>query len=242
MLKRFLDIVISFTGLLVASPVLIPLLLLVWRQDNHSPFYIAPRIGMGGKTFHMVKVRSMVVNADESGVDSTSANDNRITALGYFIRRFKIDEITQLWNVLKGDMSLVGPRPNVQRDVSLYTNVEKKLLEARPGITDLSSIVFSDEGEILKDRPDPDLSYNQLIRPWKSRLGLLYVDHQSVSLDLHLILLTVIAIVSKEKALEGIQKLLAKLHAEESLQRISRRKEDLQPFPPPGSLEIVMSR
>lgn len=241
-MKRLFDIFVSFYGLALVSPFLIIILFLVWFKDYHSPFYIAPRVGKKGKIFKMLKVRSMIVNADKSGVDSTAANDNRITALGHFIRRFKVDEITQLWNVLKGDMSLVGPRPNVQRDVSLYTEEERKLLTVRPGMTDFSSIVFSDEGEILKDRPDPDLSYNQIIRPWKSRLALLYVEKRSFFLDIQLLFLTVIAIFSKAKALQGIQKNLIHLNSDSTLRKVAQRTEELKPFPPPGALEIVMSR
>ena len=111
----------------------------------------------------------MIINADSSGVDSTSATDSRITSIGHVIRRFKLDELTQLWNVFLGDMSLVGPRPNVRKETDLYTIPEKLLLTVRPGITDISSIIFSDEGDILANKKDPDLAYNQLIRPWKSR-------------------------------------------------------------------------
>src|SRR5258706_11897139 len=153
MFKRLFDVVLSFFGLAAASPVLVPTTIAVWLQDFHSPFYIAPRVGMGGRNFRMVKLRSMVINADRTGVDSTGAADRRITAVGRFIRRYKLDELTQLWNVLLGDMSLVGPRPNVKRETDLYTEVEKGLLAAQPGITDFSSIIFSDEGEILADKP-----------------------------------------------------------------------------------------
>lgn len=114
-MKRLLDIIVSILGLVIVSPMLLPVIFLVWVLDRHSPFYIAPRVGRGERLFYMVKLRSMVVNADKSGVDSTSNNDNRITFIGHFIRKFKLDEITQLWNVLKGDMSFVGPRPNVKR-------------------------------------------------------------------------------------------------------------------------------
>jgi len=107
----------------------------------------------------------MVVNADKSGVNSTSANDNRITAIGRFVRNFKLDEISQLWNVLLGDMSLAGPRLNVLNETDRYTPVERHLLDGRPGMTDIPSIVFSDEGAILENSDDPDLDYNWLIRP-----------------------------------------------------------------------------
>ena len=177
MIKRLVDILASFFGLLIASPILLLVMFLVWKEDRKSPFYIAPRSGRNGTTFKMVKLRSMVVNADKSGVDSTSGNDMRITPIGHKIRRYKLDELVQLWNVLIGDMSLVGPRPNVKNETDLYTIVERDLLLVRPGITDFSSIVFSDEGEILEGKDNPDLAYNQLIRPWKSRLGLVYIKN-----------------------------------------------------------------
>ena len=241
-MKRLFDIVASACGLLVFSPVLLPVMLLVWLQDRHSPFYIAERVGRDGRTFHMVKLRSMVINADKSGVDSTSANDNRITMVGHFIRRYKLDELTQLWNVLLGDMSLVGPRPNVKRETDLYTTEENGLLTVRPGITDYASIVFSDEGDILADRPDPDLAYNQLIRPWKSRLGLLYVEHGSLWTDVMLIIYTVIAIISKQRALKWVEREVRRLGGDERLCQVAARRVELSPFPPPGSDEVVRSR
>lgn len=241
-MKRLLDIILSAFGLILASPVLLPVMFLVWKQDGHSPFYIAPRVSRGDRIFQMAKLRSMVKNADKSGVDSTAAGDMRITAVGRIIRRYKLDELTQLWNVLKGDMSLVGPRPNVKRETDLYTPEERDLLMVRPGITDFSSIVFSDEGEILAGKDDPDIAYNQLIRPWKSRLGLFYIGHRNVSLDLQLIFLTVVAILSRPKALEGICKILTRLNAPAELIEVSRRRRPLVPTPPPGSSEIVTSR
>jgi len=137
-----MDMLVSFLGLLFLSPVLAVVTYLIWKQDHHSPFYVAPRVGKNGRLFNMVKLRSMIAGADKTGVDSTSADDSRITSIGHFIRRFKLDEFTQLWDVLKGDMSLVGPRPNVKRETDLYTDVEKGLLDVKPGITDFSSIVF----------------------------------------------------------------------------------------------------
>ncbi len=242
MMKRLLDITVAFLGLLVASPVLLPVMFLVWRQDRHSPFYIAPRVGRGSGIFRMVKLRSMRINADRSGVDSTSAADNRITPVGHFIRRYKLDEITQLWNVLLGDMSLVGPRPNVERETRLYTPVEQKLLSVKPGITDYASIVFADEGDILSGHPDPDLGYNQLIRPWKSRLGLFYIDHAGVLLDLKLVALTALAIVSRKDALAAVARDLQARGAPEDLVRVALRETRLVPHAPPGSNEIVQSR
>ena len=242
MIKRLVDILASFFGLLITSPILLPVMFLVWKEDKKSPFYIAPRSGRNGTTFKMVKLRSMVVDADKSGVDSTSGNDMRITPIGHKIRRYKLDELIQLWNVLIGDMSLVGPRPNVKSETDLYTDVEKELLLVRPGITDFSSIVFSDEGEILEGKDNPDLAYNQLIRPWKSRLGLAYIENQSFLLDLQLIFYTVVAIISKPKALIWVAKKLNNLDVDADTVRVSKREVNLFPFPPPGSDEIVSSR
>lgn len=240
--KRSIDITVSFFGLVLLSPLLIPITIIVWLQDFHSPFYIAKRVGKGEKLFDMVKLRSMIINADKNGVDSTSANDRRITGVGRFIRRYKLDELSQLYNVLIGDMSLVGPRPNVKRETDLYTSQEKQLLTVKPGITDFSSIVFADEGEILKEQADPDIAYNQLIRPWKSRLGIFYIQNRSLSTDITLIYLTALAVLSRENSLSKVSELLKKLRAEESLVDIALRKTELQPLPPPGASKIVTNR
>lgn len=179
-------------------------------------------------------MRSMVIGADRKGASSTSNDDSRITPVGHFIRRYKIDELTQLWNVLKGDMSLVGPRPQVQSGVDLYTARERDLLKVRPGITDFASIVFSDEGAILAGHPDPDAGYDQLIRPGKSLLGLFYVENQSISVDMQLVWLTLITIVSRKRSLRGVQALLKRLGAPADLVRLASREEPLIPMNPPG--------
>ncbi len=241
-MKRIFDFAASFLGLLLLSPVLLTFMFLIWKQDHHSPFYIAPRVGKGGKSFNMVKLRSMIIEADKSGVASTAANDNRITNVGRLIRRYKLDEFMQLWNVLLGQMSLVGPRPQVASDVALYTDEEQHLLGVTPGITDFSSIVFSDEGDILEDADDPDLLYNQIIRPWKSRLGLFYVQHHNLLLDIKLILLTVVAIISRQQALAGVVKILEDMGADERLIATAKRNAELQPFPPPGADAVAASR
>ena len=241
-MKRLIDLLAAFSGLVVISPVLLVVIIKVWMQDYKSPFYIASRVGKDGKEFNMVKLRSMVINESGSGPDSTSANDNRITPIGHFIRKFKLDEISQLWNVMLGDMSLVGPRPNVKRETDLYTSLERTLLSVRPGITDFSSIVFSDEGEILQNQEDPDLAYNQLIRPWKSRLGLIYIERRSFRLDIQLILVTVLGIISKQKALNWVVKQLVELGVEQNVLDAASRQQELLPFPPPGADEIVLRR
>ena len=242
MIKRLVDILTSFFGLLFFSPILLPAMFLIWKEDKKSPFYIAPRLGKNGIPFKMVKLRSMVVDADKSGVVSSSDNDMRITPIGHKIRKYKLDELMQLWNVLIGDMSLVGPRPNVKDETDLYTNVEKELFSVRPGITDFSSIVFSDEGDILKGKDNPDLVYNQLIRPWKSRLGLIYIKNQSFLLDIKMIIYTLVAIFSKQRALNWVVSQLKLMNADSNVVNISKREEELYPFPPPGTDKVVTKR
>ena len=181
----------------------------------------------------------MVVNADRIGGSSTAATDRRITPVGRLVRAYKLDELVQLWNVLRGDMSLVGPRPQVLTDARLYTEAEKGMLTIRPGITDLASIVFADEGEILAGSEDPDLRYNQVIRPWKSRLALLYVQHRSFVGDAGIILLTIVALVHRRLALRGVRGLLRRWHADRLLMRMALRREPLMPCRPPGAYEAV---
>jgi len=242
MIKRLFDIIFSLAGLIVFSPVIAVFAFLVFLQDYKSPFYIANRVGKKGAQFKMVKIRSMVHNADKSGVDSTSNDDMRITPIGKVIRKIKLDEISQLWNVLIGDMSLVGPRPNVERDVVLYTNEEQKLLSVRPGITDFSSIIFSDEGSILEGAENPDLLYNQIIRPYKSRLGLFYISKKGIIVDILLLVLTVFSIFSRQTALKISANFLRWLSCPEFLIGVARRDCELTPMAPPGSNEIVEKR
>jgi lipopolysaccharide/colanic/teichoic acid biosynthesis glycosyltransferase len=241
-MKRIFDFVTALLGLIILSPVLSLILLAIWLQDFKSPFYISDRVGKNEKLFKLIKLRSMVVGADRKGIDSTSANDSRITTVGKNIRKYKLDELSQLFNVVKGDMSLVGPRPNVKRETDIYTVEEKKLLTVQPGITDFASIVFADEAEILANERDTDIAYNQLIRPGKSRLGLFYIEHQSLILDLKIILLTVVAILSRDSSLRKLCNLLEKIGANNELLSLASRKHALIPTPPPGANKIVTSR
>lgn len=238
-MKRAFDFSVSLVALLILSPLLAIIALAIWLEDRASPFYVARRMARGKGTFRMVKFRSMVLNADQLGVNSTAATDRRITRVGRLLRAFKLDELPQLWNILKGDMSLVGPRPQVETDASMYTTEERRMLVVRPGITDLASIVFADEGEILAGSEDPDLLYNQIIRPWKSRLALLYVDHRTFLTDLWIILLTAVGLISRSAALQGVQRILVKWGADEMVRAVARRDRPLVPYPPPGALEIV---
>ena len=238
-LKRAFDIVGASAGLVLFSPLLVAVMLAIWLQDRGSPFYIAPRAARGGGTFCMVKFRSMVINADKIGGSSTAATDRRITPVGQFVRTYKLDELIQLWNVLKGDMSFVGPRPQVLTDAALYTQAERRMLSVRPGITDPASIVFSDEGDILKDSANPDLLYGQIIRPWKSRLALAYIDHRNLFIDLQLIILTVVTIISRPIALRALGSLLRQWNLDPLVIRMAARQEPLLAYPPPDTREIV---
>ena len=240
--KRIMDIAFSILGLLVFSLPLIITIFLIWRHDFKSPFYVSIRVGKDEKPFKIVKLRTMIVNADKKGVDSTATTDSRITPIGHFVRRYKLDEITQLWNVLKGDMSLVGPRPNVKSETDIYTSTEKKLLSVKPGITDFASIVFSDEGEILAGKANPDIAYNQLIRPGKSSLGLFYIKNRSLFIDVVILVVTILSIFSRSTSLRINAFVLKKLEAPAELITTAKRKKKLFPKPPPGSNKIVRTR
>ena len=228
-MRRLFDLLFATAGLALTLPVVIPALILIWAQDFHSPFYVSERVGKDGRSFGMIKLRSMRIDSDQSGVDSTKTDDPRITRIGKFLRRFKLDEIGQLVNVLMGQMTFVGPRPQVWRDVELYTDEEMRLLSVNPGITDISSIVFSDEGEILQGSVDPDTLYRQIIRPWKSRLGLLYIDNRTIWLDIRLMYHTAQALFSRQAALRGINRILRSFNASETLITVAERKAPLFP-------------
>ena len=240
--KPLLDFIIAFILFCILFLPLVYFSFRIFLQDFHSPFYIPFRVGKNKNKYKMIKFRSMIVNADKNQVDSTSSNDPRITNLGNFIRKYKIDEIPNLINILTFKMSFVGPRPNVEREVNLYTSEEIKILRMRPGITDISSIVFADEGDILENSLNPDLDYNQLIRPWKSRLAIFYTENSSLLLDLKLMVLTLYNFLNREKTLTIISNILRNKGAEEELVNIVLRKDKLVPMPPPGSNTIVTSR
>lgn len=241
MSRRLLDVVLAAAGLAVLAVPLSLVLVLVWQQDWRSPFFVADRVGRHGRRFRMIKVRSMVVGADHCGVESTSANDPRITAIGHFVRRWKIDELSQLWNVFIGDMSLVGPRPNTLREVDQYSAEERQLLSMRPGITDFASIVFSDEGEILRGSSDPDRDYAELIWPWKSRLSMAYVLNASVPLYLRLVWLTLVAIFDKRRALDRLDPILARCGCDEQVREVAARRRPLGTFAHVGRPKAILS-
>jgi lipopolysaccharide/colanic/teichoic acid biosynthesis glycosyltransferase len=198
-LKRAFDVLISGGLLLMFSPFLATLAVLVKREDGGPALYSGTRVGRHGKLFHMHKYRTMVLNADKIGGPNTPDDDPRLTRIGKTLRRCKLDELPQLINVLAGEMSLVGPRPQVLEDVELYTPAERALLSVRPGITDWASIEFRNEGEILRGSADPSQAYWEKIRPVKIRLGLEYVRRQSLWVDLQILAATAAAVMGVER-------------------------------------------
>ena len=200
-MKRLFDIIFSMIGLILLSPLFLYIAAKIKSDTSGPVFYRGLRVGRNGKLFRIYKFRSMVVDAEKIGPSSTVGDDTRITEIGHFVRKFKIDELPQLINVFLGDMSFVGPRPEVQKFVDLYTEVEKKILTVRPGITDWSSLKFPNEDEILnahKDEyPDADEAYNIYIRPEKLRLQLEYVMHNSLWIDLQIIFKTIFSVIRK---------------------------------------------
>jgi len=238
-MKRSFDFLISLIALIALAPLLAAIAAAIWLDDRRSPFFFALRVARGGGDFRMIKFRTMIPDAWKSGVNSTASGDARITRIGTWLRMGKLDELPQLCNVLQGDMSLVGPRPQVRADVNLYTSEESRMLEARPGITDLASIVFADEGEILAGSSDPDLLYNRIIRPWKSRLALLYLENQSFFRDLQILSLTALALFSRTRALRAMTLLLDAFGAGEKLKAMATRRMPLEAWPPPGAETIV---
>jgi lipopolysaccharide/colanic/teichoic acid biosynthesis glycosyltransferase len=195
--KRFFDILAAAVGLLFLSPFLFFIALRIRREDGGPVFYRGERVGLHGKPFRIFKFRTMGVDAERLGVSSTSDDDPGITSIGKFLRKYKLDELPQLINVLIGDMSLVGPRPEVKKFTDMYTKEEMAILSVRPGITDWASIWNPDEGAILAGSTDPDRDYLEKIRPEKIRLQLKYVREQSFWTDIKIIFLTLKAIIFK---------------------------------------------
>ena len=232
--KRIFDLTLASILFIPFTIISVPFLILVWVNDKSQPLYLAKRIGKRSKEFNLFKIRSMVSNADKSEVISTKKNDIRITKIGLIIRKYKIDELPQLINIFNGTMSFVGPRPNTfKKGVELYTEKEMQQLNIIPGVTDLSSIVFSDESNILSKSDDPDEDYNQLIRPWKSRLGLIYVNNYSFLLDLTIIILTFFNLFNRKLVLNIIPRIVSIYSHEKDLISICGREVELFKKRPP---------
>ena len=192
---RFCDIVLSCLGLLLLSPLFV--VVAVWIViDNPGPvFYRQMRVGKDGRDFGLLKFRSMRIGADKESLITIGEHDSRITRAGYYIRKYKLDELPQLWNVLIGDMSLVGPRPEVRRYVDMYTDEQRQVLTVRPGITDYASIEYIDENRILAQAEDPDRTYIEEILPAKIALNMRYIKHQTLGEYMKIIFLTLAKII-----------------------------------------------
>jgi len=195
MVKRLFDIIFSFFGLILAFPLFLVIAFLIKRESPGSAFYRGQRVGKNGKIFRIFKFRSMVLDAEKLGGPSTSADDPRLLKIGKFLKKHNLDELPQLINILKGEMSFVGPRPEVKMYVDMMTDEERKtILSVRPGMTDLASLWDFHEGEILKGSSDPEKTYQEKIRPTKIKFQLDYVKNRSFLLDLKIILKTIFKI------------------------------------------------
>lgn len=186
-IKRIIDVFLSVLGLILLAPLIIIIAVLVKKDDGGDIFYRGVRVGKNGELFRIYKFRTMVMNAEQLGGPSTSDDDNRITKLGKFLRSYKLDEIPQLLNVLMGDMSLVGPRPEVVEYVEQFTDEERIIVDVRPGITDWASIWNPDEGSFLAKYQDPEKAYVEILRPKKLELQKNYVKNISFSTDISII-------------------------------------------------------
>jgi lipopolysaccharide/colanic/teichoic acid biosynthesis glycosyltransferase len=205
MIKRLVDLLGAGAALVLLSPLLVITALLIKREDGGPMLYSGVRAGKNGVPFKMHKLRTMVPDAERVGSSSTAADDPRLTRTGKSLRRYKIDEIPQLFNVLRGEMSLVGPRPQVLWDVARYTVDARAILSVKPGVTDWASIAFANEGEILRaSGMDSDSAYDTLIRPHKIRLELEYVRRHSTLVDMEILTRTALAIVAPRWAARGL--------------------------------------
>ncbi|MBS1687699.1 MAG: sugar transferase [Bacteroidetes bacterium] len=189
-MTRFFDIIFSFVGLIILSPVLLFLCLWVKLTSKGPVFYKQKRVGLGGKEFWLYKFRSMYVDADKRGL-LTVGKDTRITSSGYYLRKYKLDELPQLFNVLTGDMSIVGPRPEVKKYVDLYTDEQKKILNVRPGITDLASIKYKNENDLLHTQSDPEQYYIAHIMPEKIRFNNIFIKSPTPANYFKIIFMTI---------------------------------------------------
>ncbi len=199
-MKRMFDVLISTIALMMLAPALMAMAVAIKAESAGPVFYRGLRAGRYGKPFGIFKFRTMVMNADKIGGPSSAANDPRITWVGGFLRRYKLDELPQLLNVVKGEMSLVGPRPEVLQYVAMFNTEEKAILSVPPGITDWASIANSDEGARLAGSPDPEKTYLEEIRPEKLRLQLEYVRRRSFGTDMRILVQTFKVLLFKQRS------------------------------------------
>ncbi len=190
-MKRLFDIIASLIGLILLSPVLLLISIAVAITSGFPIFYLQTRVGKNNVDFKLFKFRSMANNSDKKGLLTVGGRDPRITAVGYFLRKFKLDELPQLFNVLFGSMSLVGPRPEVRKYVEMYNEEQKKVLSVQPGITDYASIDYINENELLAKSQNPEETYIKEVMPSKLQLNLKYINEAGLGTDLKLIFKTI---------------------------------------------------
>lgn len=196
---RILDFVFSLLGIVILIPVFFVIALLIKCYSRGPVFYRQSRVGINGNDFFLLKFRTMYVDADKKGLLTVGGRDPRVTKVGYYLRKYKLDELPQLFNVLMGDMSLVGPRPEVRKYVDLYTKEQSRVLNVRPGITDWASIQYKDENQILAQSTDPETTYIQEIMPKKIEYNLIYINQFSVGEYLKIIFYTIWSIFTPFK-------------------------------------------
>lgn len=194
-MKRLLDIISSLFVLILLSPLWLVIAIAIVVESRGGVFYKQIRVGKDNRDFFLYKFRTMRTGSDQKGLLTVGERDSRITRVGYFLRKYKLDEFPQLINVLKGDMSIVGPRPEVRKYVDMYTPEQLRVLSVRPGLTDLASIQYVHENELLAASDDPEKTYIEEVMPAKLQLNLQYIDNQSVMGDIKLILQTFAAIL-----------------------------------------------
>ena len=197
-MTRFFDVIFSLVGIVILLPFFFIIYLLIAIESKGGGFYRQIRVGKNGRDFNLLKFRSMRVGSDKKGLITVGEKDSRMTKMGVFIRRYKIDELPQLFNVLKGDMSIVGPRPGLRHFVELYTIEQLKVLSVRPGITDYASIEYVDENKILDSAANPEKVYVEQIMPHKIQLNMKYIQNQNLKEYLKVIFLTVFQIFNKK--------------------------------------------
>jgi lipopolysaccharide/colanic/teichoic acid biosynthesis glycosyltransferase len=192
MTKRLFDFIVSLIGLLISSPIFLIVAIMIKRDSKGPVFYRGERAGRNGKLFRIFKFRTMVPNAEKIGGPSTAGDDPRLTKSSGFLKKYQLDELPQLINVVKGEMSLVGPRPEVPMYINMLKSEEKEvILSVKPGMTDFASLWNFHEGEILRGSSDPEKTYMEKVRPKKIELQIKYVKERSLGLDIKLILKTV---------------------------------------------------
>jgi len=196
MIKRAFDILFSFIGIITFSPAFLLIAVFIKADTNGPIFYKQIRVGKNNKDFLLYKFRTMNAGSDKEGLLTVGSKDARITKTGHFLRRYKLDELPQLINVLKGEMSFVGPRPEVRKYVALYNEEQKRVLKSRPGITDVASIEYKNENELLENKLNPEEFYVKEVMPDKLRMNLTYINDRSFFKDIKVILNTLKAIFS----------------------------------------------